>query len=610
MIPTLCIRNQQLGLLLFLILGTFQTAAFIYTRPTRTIQTIANGSHYGLKINSARTKGFTATGSFTTSGLKASQDESSDEKDNADDDDDTYQTINDRFFFEISKDNIDAQSSMDSGIHELLTGGFQSDIRTANINNNNGNGETKTSTDSSAGATTVVVMDWECLLDALPYHIELGIHAARTVWPHLNDLCNFDTDQKWLENKLKAMSHVLPSPEGPDRSRHVACEFALATRLILEEQALDRNESTGKQGKYARRFHPRSEIKNSEGETTENETNNERQRRRPSRRPLTAGELAVNWREFIRSTLVVKYSQAPEGNNSKQPLRESKEPLMESLEHAIEDYLKEERFTNKAPLRLFPQTKFALRNSSSKLVVRISNNLDNVVVSKSLNQRLDLLPHERIAKTYKPENAIRRLFLNNKTGSKHENKNNMILLLRPEVSLNSLLSEDQRKFNSQSTIETQTDEETCLRDIMKFAHDRDNANTPISSSILTPTVLWIDSSWHRLQGLVSVFGDAMPRGNKDDRSFKNNLAKCSIPSSTYEGPVLAQDKEDSSSQPNNQVWLGLWLADWITQEGQEDRSSENQEAAMVYPWTDSLSWEMAEDMLIPSTWGSSETAFQ
>ncbi len=508
------------------------------------------------------------------------------------DDKDDEEFVSD-FFFDMSKNNIDARSSMDVGIHEILGGGSSISTSTANSN------DFQATAQSSPQSTTVVVMDWECLLDALPYHIELGIHAARTTWPHLNDLCNFDTDRDWLENKLFAMSHVLGSPEGPDKSRHVACEYALATRLILEEQAMDRNESTGKKGKYSRKFHPRFEINGN------NDFDKDQSR---SRRPLTAGELAVNWREFIRSTLVVKYARGPDG-------RLSKQNPMEALEQAIEEYVLRGNKKNTSTtasqrvvesLSLFPQTKFALLNSSRKLVIRISHKFDNDIVAKSLNKQLCLVPQERIAKTYKAENAIRRLFLQNNNNHSESNSKHIVLLLEPEP-----------LDNTSSNSDSNTGEEKCLQDIMKFTHHCEMAvQTKEKQDIpqndqkpIAPSVVWIDSSWHRLQGLAPVFGDTIPGGRNGNR----NTAKCS----------LGKESEDSDEN----VWLSLWLAEWPSQETsgsvsssssndtQKSRissssSSENHEAAMVYPWTDSLSWETAEDILIPTTWGSSDNAFQ
>ena len=547
------------------------------------------------------------------------------------DEEDQQQHVSD-FYFDMSKNNIDARASMDAGIYKLLGGASGGTM----ANPANGSGFQQTPPAASPNSSTVVIIDWECLLDALPYHIELGIHAARTTWPHLNDLCNFDTDRDWLENKLFAMSHVLGSPEQPDKSRHTACEYALATRLILEEQALDRNESTGKNGKYARKFHPRSEINgNKDFEKDQSR----------SRRPLTAGELAVNWREFIRSTLIVKYARGPDGGISKQ------EP-MEALESAIETYLslkpnsKTEEESSKVEsasssalprmvvksLPLFRQTKFAMMNSSSKLVVRISHKFDNEIVSRSLNQQLRLLPQERIAKTYKPENAIRRLFLHNNKNNE-SNSNHIVLLQKPDHRYEIFNPTEFSNTNDQSGGSRQnesTSEENCLKEIMKFTHQceaacrakessKDNPKKDPEST--TPSVVWIDSSWHRLQGLAPVFGDTIPGGRNGER----NTARCSI---ANQGNDERGEESEDDEEKTQDVWLSLWLAEWPSKEttgsysstssketARKNRissssSSENHEAAMVFPWTDSLSWETAEDILIPATWGSSDNAFQ
>ncbi len=542
----------------------------------------------------------------STGGEKRKENNGDDGDKGSDDDD---EEVSD-FFFDMGKTSIDARSSMDAGIYELLGGASEGSI----VGTATGNAYQASVVSSSPQSSTVVVMDWECLLDALPYHIELGIHAARTTWPHLNDLCNFDSDRDWLENKLFAMSHVLGSPEGPDKSRHIACEYALATRLILEEQALDRNESTGKNGKYARKFHPRSEI---------NGNNDFEKEKSRSRRPLTAGELAVNWREFIRSTLIVKYARGPDGRFSNQ------EP-MEALEQAIQEYLspknRKSNQENKGPaprtigksLPLFPRTKFALKNSSSKLVVRISHKFDNEIVARSLNQQLRLLPQERIAKTYKPENAIRRLFLHsnkNESNSKH-----IVLLQKPDYRYEIFNPSDTTCTNNQNKNDSLSDQK-CLKDIMKFTHFCENRlatpqNKEVSGDnqqakdieLKTPSVVWIDSSWHRLQGLAPVFGDTIPGGKNGNR----NTAKCSF---VKQKDGIEESNAESKVEESQNVLLSLWLAEWPSQETSKNRissssSSENQEAAMVYPWTDSLSWETAEDILIPTTWGSSDNAFQ
>ncbi|VEU38583.1 unnamed protein product [Pseudo-nitzschia multistriata] len=550
---------------------------------------------------------------------------SSSSNDNESDEEDEDKMVSD-FFFNISKSNLDSsnkngRTSMDAGIQEMVSGGTSSDYFYSF------DGSTDFPLDDSSGdqahsensnSDVVMVVDWECLLDALPYHVELGIHAARTVWPHLNDLCNFDTDRQWLENKLYAMSHVLGCPsDGPPRHeghRHVACEFALATRLILEEQALDRNESTGKNGKYSRKFHPRSEINGSDKFQEESR----------SRRPLTAGELAVNWREFIRSTLIVKYSRGPDGKLKKT------EPTLE-LEQAIEEYLttpssseSKPSFASKPFLPLFPQTKFALRNSSTKIVIRISHRFDNELVARKLNKQLQLGPHERIAKTYKPENAIRRLFLN-------EDKN-LVLLLSPEHYNDDGNGIGNSKKYDNGSHQNHATEESCLRSIMKFAHQCSNryqekgevedVTTRTATTITrSPCIVWVDSSWHRLQTLVPVFGDAIP----SLKNGKKNTAECTVIAAEDRSPGTGEEDdgdEDRTIAPSSSVWLSLYLAEWPSIDSSTSASetaratilsttfSENHQAAMVYPWTDCLSWDDAEDILLPADWGLSDTAFQ
>jgi hypothetical protein len=62
-----------------------------------------------------------------------------------------------------------------------------------------------------------------------------------------------DTD--WLKNKMRALSHLFcTSPGDDDDSRQllqtsITCEYALAARLLLEEQELDGGQSNGKSGK-------------------------------------------------------------------------------------------------------------------------------------------------------------------------------------------------------------------------------------------------------------------------------------------------------------------------------------------------------------------------
>ena len=87
---------------------------------------------------------------------------------------------------------------------------------------------------------------------------------------------------------------------------------------------------------------------------------------------------------------------------------------------------------------------------------------------------------------------------------------------------------------------------------MKFTHHcettlqtKDNQDIPPNDQEpVTPSVVWIDSSWHRLQGLAPVFGDTIPGGRNGIR----NTARCAF------------GKEDEDS--NEKVWLSLWLLKW------------------------------------------------
>jgi hypothetical protein len=113
-----------------------------------------------------------------------------------------------------------------------------------------------------------------------------------------------DTD--WLKNKMRALSHLFcTSPGDDDDSRQllqtsITCEYALAARLLLEEQELDGGQSNGKSGKYASRYHPQ--------QTTSQVGSNKNDNNGSSRnsRPLTVGEISINW-PIIRDTVRTKY---------------------------------------------------------------------------------------------------------------------------------------------------------------------------------------------------------------------------------------------------------------------------------------------------------------
>jgi hypothetical protein len=165
---------------------------------------------------------------------------------------------------------------------------------------------TKDNENNSLKSNNVHVVQWEgCLADCIDWRIDTGIVVALQVWPlEIKDLAptaplgnDKDGEWTWLRNKLNALSHVLDGSSG---------DFVLATRLLLEEQALDRGRSVGKTGKYASKYHPRaaSDVsdENAELEAESTSLSNYRQSR-----PLTVGEISVNWSETLRDTLRTRY---------------------------------------------------------------------------------------------------------------------------------------------------------------------------------------------------------------------------------------------------------------------------------------------------------------
>jgi hypothetical protein len=130
--------------------------------------------------------------------------------------------------------------------------------------------------------------------------------VAQTVWPEtgekLAQLNASSASLSWLHNKLTALSHVFCSDGGAS----VTCEYALAVRLLVDEQRLDQGRSSGRTGKYASKFHPRTNLEESfrrRMEAGKGETSS------TGSRPLTVGEIAANWSEggMIRDTLLVRY---------------------------------------------------------------------------------------------------------------------------------------------------------------------------------------------------------------------------------------------------------------------------------------------------------------
>ena len=197
--------------------------------------------------------------------------------------------------------------------------------------------EVTSSTSKNNHIEKLIVLNWDgCLADTVQWRIESGIRAANHAWPGIIPMTDDDDDDgalsgsrntlssssidennAWLRNKLSAISHVFGAPNSDvDVSR--TCEYALATRLLVEEQRLDEGRSIGKSGKYASQFHPQqtsANQSNNETTTDTSSTSKTKSKRKKSEstttgsRPLTVGEIAANWVEggMIRDTVRMKY---------------------------------------------------------------------------------------------------------------------------------------------------------------------------------------------------------------------------------------------------------------------------------------------------------------
>eukprot|EP00592_Proboscia_alata_P004145 CAMPEP_0194369028 /NCGR_PEP_ID=MMETSP0174-20130528/17289_1 /TAXON_ID=216777 /ORGANISM="Proboscia alata, Strain PI-D3" /LENGTH=494 /DNA_ID=CAMNT_0039145715 /DNA_START=126 /DNA_END=1610 /DNA_ORIENTATION=+ len=131
-----------------------------------------------------------------------------------------------------------------------------------------------------------------------------AIEAAYLTWPNLRESTPGSNDD-WLVNKLGALHHVTANND---------CDDVLLARLLIEEQVLDRERNTGRTGKYASKFHP--SLSSSQpilepcGKYIDEEISE------TGTRPLTVGEIALNWKDNIRELLLTKY-YAEEQRDSK-----------------------------------------------------------------------------------------------------------------------------------------------------------------------------------------------------------------------------------------------------------------------------------------------------
>lgn len=220
----------------------------------------------------------------------------------------------------------------------------------------------------------VYVVRWEgCLADTVAWRIRQGMDVAAAAWPELIDAWDGE-DQVWLVNKLSALSHVLV-PMQDDAS--IACEFALATRLLLEEQELDQGRSNGMNGKYARLFHPQRKV----GTSSNSDTKSTRTR---NGRPLTVGEIAANWYEggMIRDTLRVKYSC-----NGNDPI-----PLLQEIIDTLVDTGRSADYT--VPI-IDSEIASLIRSCRNPLIVTVNHASDLPFVMASLE--LSMIPHRIIS---------------------------------------------------------------------------------------------------------------------------------------------------------------------------------------------------------------------
>jgi hypothetical protein len=413
----------------------------------------------------------------------------------------------------------------------------------------------------------VMIFDWTCILKADEYFIQLGMDAAFHVWPQLQQRCDL-TDLDWLRNKLAAISIVLPhpnksefeTPSSSSSSYHLACEYALATRLFLEEQVLDRNQSTGKKGKYARKFHPRQDLPTDASSSTSGDDTSASPAFPPTlstgtsktgTRPLTVGEVSTNWRDSLRETLLIKYNV-----NGKPPLT--------VLEQAVADMIRKQ--TSQNALTIFPQVKFALRNSSHRILMQVQHSLDYPIVLASLKaEGIDF----QAAHSVQAGMAM----LNTHPSS-------IVVFLQTSDLMNDNVASCPSDYDTLlQVLKCSNFNDTTFQD--------DEKENDVAINSLPLSVVRVDPSWYSLEPLVPLFGDYIPRHG-------TNQAKCIVPNTL----------------------LSLYVSKWTAAFGIDptaavvDTRNAQHEAAMIHPWTDVLSWDNAESMLLCSSNAKMGTTFQ
>mmetsp|Transcript_15183 Transcript_15183/g.35082 ORF Transcript_15183/g.35082 Transcript_15183/m.35082 type:complete len:445 (+) Transcript_15183:127-1461(+) len=147
------------------------------------------------------------------------------------------------------------------------------------------------------GRSELYIYSVDSLVESSLCRSRIAIQAARRVWPEevrktedaLGNFENFD----WLANKMSALYSITQIGDSPDAM--LGTDAVFLSRLLLEEQLLDKGRSKGK-GKYGSRYHP------APVDCRENVNSS-----KVGSRPLTVGECWANWHE-LREVLRMKYS--------------------------------------------------------------------------------------------------------------------------------------------------------------------------------------------------------------------------------------------------------------------------------------------------------------
>ena len=480
---------------------------------------------------------------------------------------------------------------------------------------------------------TIVVMDWECVVDTTPLYIKLGINAAFNVWPdelrelidvdaYITDEGNVDLDNlSWLINKLqaisKAISHV-PSSSSSSPSfvsrHHPACEYALATRLILEEQSLDQNQSTGLNGKYAKKFHPRQELKSSTdnnsnrsngssslssdsrlnstiGSTSSYSTTQQKSTSRGTR-PLTVGELVANWRDSIRETLTLKYNV------------DKKDPIP-VLDRTIDELLhREDQYPE-----LFPNLKWGLTHSDRTVIIACRHRYDVDILRPCLEESnipFQIMDQDSLA-TYDFDVGDGVEKSGNDSRQLDDSATSTDLVVQLTTTSNPVLVVTPGQSSSSTSF--------ILPDVLRH---------PMTDGMV---VVYVDAVWYRLvEDAVPLFGDHIPRhgsnvavcgGIDDDDVFYEQ----SIVETTESEDTIATTPKNI---PRKSTWMSLYLSEWtaatmtvtssssssLVSGSSSPATAQHSIEALANPWTLPISWDEFERRYLLSGQATSSSAFQ